>query len=165
MSTYTPIASQTLGSAAASVTFSSIPQGYTDLVVVASLQTTAVTDRVIAQFNNDTGNNYSWTRILGNGSSATSNRYSNQNGTEIADYAPNSGSNFLASIINIQNYSNSTTYKTNLVRYNNADYVTVAVAGLWRNTNPITSITLVPTSGGSNFKIGSTFTLYGIAAA
>ena len=35
MSTYSPIASQTLGSAAASVTFSSIPQGYTDLIIIS----------------------------------------------------------------------------------------------------------------------------------
>ena len=72
MSTYTPIARQTLGSAAASVTFSSIPQGYTDLVLVMNLGA-ATSDYVQIVLNSDTANTlYSGTYLLGNGSSASS---------------------------------------------------------------------------------------------
>ncbi len=61
-----------------------------------------------------------------------------------------------------QNYSNTTTYKTVLSRCSNPTGGTLAVAGLWRSTAAITSITLTPTAG--NWLSGSTFTLYGIKA-
>jgi hypothetical protein len=65
------------------------------------------------------------------------------------------------------NYSNSTTYKTVLGRSNRASSDTAADVGLWRSTSAITRIDLA--MGGSfptnNFASGSTFTLYGIAAA
>jgi hypothetical protein len=79
MSTYTPIATQTLGSAAASVTFSSIPQGYTDLILVCSpVSTTGSNTFMWIRYNSDTGSNYSLTSMRGNGSTATSFRLSNQ---------------------------------------------------------------------------------------
>jgi hypothetical protein len=68
-------------------------------------------------------------------------------------------------IINIQNYSNTTTYKTALLRSNLATgtYPGVdAFVGLWRSTSAITSITILPAS--NNLLSGSTFTLYGIKA-
>lgn len=70
-----------------------------------------------------------------------------------------------SSIIQINNYSNSTTYKTAFMRTNTAStYGTVfAIVGLWRSTAAITSITLTPDAG--SFATGSTFSLYGIAAA
>ena len=59
MSTYTPIATQTLGSAAASVTFSSIPQGYTDLVLVDNVKSAsgAGDSELDVRFNGDSGSN------------------------------------------------------------------------------------------------------------
>jgi hypothetical protein len=58
--TYEAIATQTLGSAAASVTFSSIPGTYTDLVIVCTpLRVTAGAEELVFQFNSDTGSNYS----------------------------------------------------------------------------------------------------------
>jgi hypothetical protein len=66
------------------------------------------------------------------------------------------------SIINIQNYSNSTTYKTVLARSNNAATGTDATVALWRSTSAITSIDYYLNSG--SWATGSTFTLYGIKA-
>jgi hypothetical protein len=68
-------------------------------------------------------------------------------------------------VIQINNYSNSTTFKTPLIRTNTGpSWGTVfAIVGLWRNTAAITSITFTPDTG--NFDTGSTFTLYGIKAA
>ena len=73
MSTYTPIASVTLSAATSSVTFSGIPQTYTDLVVVINAGNSGGTGYGIAlQCNNDTGSNYSFTQLYGTGSAATS---------------------------------------------------------------------------------------------
>ena len=66
-------------------------------------------------------------------------------------------------IVQFQNYSNTTTYKTVLSRGNNASNLVEAFVGLWRSTSAITAIDIKTQSG--NFSIGSTFTLYGIKAA
>jgi len=159
--TYEKIATNTLGSAASSVTLSSIPATYTDLVLVYNVS--GSTDiNVGMQFNGDTGSNYSNTSVGGSGSAAYSGRYSSatQILTNYQGYV-NIGFNSNA-IINIQNYSNSTTYKTTLNRFNNAGVGTDMVVGLWRNTNAITSILLKTHTG--TFSTGSTFTIYGIKA-
>ena len=164
--TYEPIATQTLGSAAATVTFSSIPQTYTDLVLVCSTQGTTVTAAVTIRYNSDTGSNYSVTRLYGDGSTATSNRYSNQTSAHIGDWMPNA-TYFFPIVTQIQNYSNTTTYKTHLSRFGASSDVQGAIVGLWRSTAAINTITIMENqaSAGTNFKIGSTFTLYGIKAA
>jgi len=167
--TYEPIATNTLGSAQASYTFSSIPSTYTDLVVVASAKSSlTTTTQVKLTFNSDTATNYSWTRLLGDGSAASSARGTTQAYVEVGYIAGNTGSPSPDMfILQIQNYANSTTYKTLLSRWqsmNAANAYVAAVVGLWRKTpEAITSITLTPTS--ANFDTGSTFTLYGIKAA
>jgi len=159
MSTYTPIASQTLGSTSANVTFSSIPQGYTDLVLVVQAKAATTDDNIYLRFNSDSGSNYSVTNMSGNGSSAASTRFSNTSFIWFDYFGYLRTSSFSTIIMNFQNYSNSTTNKTCLIR-NNIDSVGVtASVGLWRNTAPITAINLL-TSG---FASGSTFSIYGIA--
>jgi hypothetical protein len=66
MSTYTPIASQTLTSAVSTVTFINIPQTYTDLVLITSTKTTssAADGAMGCYLNSDTANNYSSTGYL-----------------------------------------------------------------------------------------------------
>ncbi len=164
--TYTPIATQTLSSTATTVTFSSIPATYTDLVVVASVKTGANTYQPILRFNTDTGSNYSSTVVAGSGSAATSNRHTNQNGI-YANPGPGVGTagNFWPWIIQIQNYANTNVNKTCLHRFNNSDSYVVAGVGLWRNTAAITTVSLTAESGSNDFQSGSTFSLYGILAA
>ncbi len=164
--TYEPIATTTLSSAAASVTFSSISGSYTDLVVVGSIKTGANTYQPILRFNGDSGSNYSSTAIAGSGSAASSNRHTNQNGI-YANPGPGVGTagNFWPWIMQVQNYTNTNVNKTVLHRFNNAESYVVAGVGLWRNTAAITSITLVAEAGSNDFQSGSTFTLYGIKAA
>ena len=67
-------------------------------------------------------------------------------------------------VANFMNYSNATTYKTTLSRQADASTLAGCNANLWRSTSAITSITLLEELGLS-FSSGSTFTLYGIAAA
>jgi hypothetical protein len=66
-------------------------------------------------------------------------------------------------IMQLQNYSNATTFKTILVRNSPAANAVSALVNLYRSTSAITSIKFYTTSG--NLNTGSTFTLYGIAAA
>jgi len=159
--TYEPIATTTLGSATNTTTFSSISGSYTDLILVVGAIATGDL-QINCRVNGDTGTNYSTTYLAGNGTSAASSRQSNATfmGT---DYYFSLTTNGGATILQFQNYSNSTTYKTMLSRSNAADKGTNATVSLWRNTAAITSITLYTTA--NNFNTGSTFTLYGIKAA
>jgi|688.fasta_scaffold1181052_1 hypothetical protein len=157
-STYTPIATTTLGSAASTYTFSSIPSTYTDLVVVNS-GTLNSTRNCTVRLNGDTGSNYSWTYLYGDGSSASSARASNTS-EGLINYV---GTEQSTTILQINNYSNSTTYKTVLSRASSSVLGTMTVVLLWRNTAAVTSLTL--TSAAGQFQTGSTFTLYGIASA
>ena len=162
MSTYEPIASQTLGSAAATVTFSSIPQGYTDLVLVCNIAQSSGNNSLRYRFNGDTGSNYSDTYVSGNGTSAGSGRDTSQTSGTI--YVTGSTTIETNYIVQFMNYSNATTYKTVLSRSNRASSEVAADVGLWRNTSAINSISLA--MGGSfptnNFASGSTFSIYGI---
>jgi hypothetical protein len=158
--TYEKIATTTLGSAAASTTFSTISGSYTDLVLIASIKGSTNDEPVLIEFNSDTGSNYSQTFIYGTGSAAGSQRQTSQTSMRIG--SGNSNTNFDTYIANVQNYSNSTTYKTVVSREASAGIVVTATAGLWRSTSAITSILIKRGSG--NIATGSTFTLYGIKA-
>jgi hypothetical protein len=158
--TYDPIATQTLGSSSGSITFSSIPSTYTDLVLVFS-GTTAALVAVDIQFNADSSAIYSRAIISGNGSTAVSDREVNQSQSSIG-LSSTTESN---SIFQVFNYSNSTTFKTVLSRANVAASLVRACVGLYRSTSAITSVTLSVTNSGSTFATGSVFTLYGIKAA
>jgi hypothetical protein len=171
--TYSLIASNTLGSATATVTFSSIPGTFTDLVLVVTAATThTLSTFPYVQFNGDTATNYSVTELYGTGSAAGSARDTSTSAGWIGfDISISNTVGDHITISNIMDYSNSTTYKTWLSRANRAssalDYQgTDAVVGLWRSTAAITSITVKNRRGGVdyNFASGSNFKLYGIQA-
>jgi len=171
--TYEPIATTTLGSSSATVTFSSIPQTYTDLVlVIGSLGMNQAGSAGKLRFNGDTGSNYSNTIIYGNGSNAYSYRESSSNNIRIYGFAtgPSGSGNNDNVVVQIQNYANSTTYKTILSRSNIVGAELAAIVGLWRGstgsaTQAITSLTVASYNGTDTFATNSTFTLYGIKAA
>jgi hypothetical protein len=154
--TYEPIATTTLSTATASVTFSSISGTYTDLVVVINGLYSGTTYGKFT-FNSDTtASNYSYTRMLGYSGGVLSDRSGGTDGISL-------GSTRGTWIAHIQNYANSTTYKTVLARENAAGTGVGAYVYLWRNTAAITSVTFTGVSG--NFDSTTTFTLYGIKAA
>jgi hypothetical protein len=167
--TYEPIATTTLGSAAASVTFSSISGSYTDLVLIVNgYNATGTGLPCRMRFNSDTGSNYSITNLVGDGTTASSGRASNQTQAFVGYSVgwDNNSSEPTFFIANIQNYSNTTTYKTTLVRNNQptGDFPgTEAIVNLWRNTSAINNIEIYLNSG--TFSTGSTFSLYGIKSA
>ena len=173
-STYTPIASSTLTSTQASVTFSGISATYTDLVLVLSGLDSrgggANDDSVQLTFNTDTSTsstNYSWTSFYGNGSSAASGRGSNSRGIDAYVIGTPAQTTPGVIVSNIMNYSNTSMWKTVLCRGGTGYALTSFNIGLWRDTAAINSITIWPGYNGSgyNFLANSTFALYGIKAA
>jgi hypothetical protein len=154
--TYEAIATTTLGSAASSYTFSSIPSTYTDLILI--IQATTISANFNMRFNSDTGSNYSYTSLWGDGSSAAS--YKSTNNTVMGLTYTSSGAPI--SKIQIQNYASSSVFKSVLIRQDDSTNATGAVMGLWRSTAAITSVTIV---SGGNLPTGTSLTLYGIKAA
>lgn len=161
--TYDKIATTTLGSAQATVTFSSISSAYTDLVIVATLKMNTVAEDPWMRFNGDGGSNYSVTTLWGNGTTAGSVQFSNQNQIRL-NYATDpaaGGGTYL--IINIQNYSNTTTRKTALSKIGLASDAVDTVVGLWRNTSAINEVSF-SLANSVSYGTGTTFVLYGIKA-
>ena len=163
-STYEPIATTTLGSAASSYTFSSISGTYTDLFLVVNGSAASTGFDVWIRLNSDSGSNYSSTNIYGTGSAAQSQRESNVTFLRIDRQGTWRSGNTSMIRANIMNYSNSTTYKTVISRSDAPADVAEAIVGLWRSTAAITSIQ-VGNDAGANFSVGTTFTLYGIKCA
>lgn len=167
-STYTPIATTTLGSASATLEFTGISGSYTDLILVASNIVPSTGMDITMQVNSDTGSNYSTTSLNGDGTTARSGRVSSQSKAYVSDYQVGvGGTNPSMFIVNLMNYSNATTYKTFLSRAAiqgaSSTGETNANVSLWRSTSAITSLKLSTSSG--TMGVGSTFTLYGVKAA
>jgi len=161
--TYEPIESKTLATAVSTVTFSSIPQTYTDLMLIFSGNCASGSiESVPMRFNGDTASNYSYQILDGNGSSASAGLASSATFMTTSLVISSEVSN---NIWHIFNYSNATTFKTILGRGNVAGSYVRFGCGMWRKTpEAITSITVFH-AGSINFVVGSTFTLYGIKAA
>lgn len=161
--TYDAIATTTLGSSQATVTFSSISANYTDLVLVFSATSVSGFTFVISRFNNDSTANYSYTLLQGDGSTASSTRGTNSSSPYVGLVNTGTGSVNMYKL-QIQNYSNTTTNKTLITNGGIAGNRVQAGVTLWRSTAAINRIDLFP-DGGDSFATGSTFTLYGIKAA
>lgn len=161
--TYDKIASFSVSSSGSISTFtlSSIPATYTDLVLICNA-TANPGPEFLMRFNSDTAANYSTTLLTGNGTSAASNRSTNATTIRINDgLTTNVISN---QIVNIMNYSNTTTFKTTISRSNSTPDAAQTIVGLYRSTAAINSITIL-FDRSSTFNSGSTFTLYGILKA
>lgn len=159
--TYEPLATNTLSSTATSVTFSSISGSYTDLVIVVS-GTISSGSYLSFRFNGDTGNNYGNTEFEQYSTSSIASAR-NTNASYLYNGSFQTGQS--NSTTHIQNYSNTTTFKTALTRANFTTSGVKMSVGTWRSTAAITSIEIGNGGGASTFQIGTIFTLYGIKAA
>ena len=155
--TYTPLANLTLGSTASSVTFSSIPATYRDLILVGNYTGSAAGENVTMRFNGDSGSNYSRVAMFGNSSGSGSFSQSNQMFSAIYGSFRSHG------IAQIMDYSATDKHKTTVMRTENTQQSeVVATASRWASTEVVNSIALIPVTG--TFSSGSTFALYGIVA-
>jgi hypothetical protein len=162
--TYEPLATTTLGTAAASITFSSISAAYTDLRLVLT-GTVSTAGSPYMRYNSDTGSNYSFTFIRGSGTAAGSSRASNFTEQYLFYYGYMDTTVPTFATADIFSYAGST-FKTSLITASsdfNGSGAVERIVGLWRSTAAINRIDLYPTTG--NFSIGTTATLYGIKAA
>lgn len=158
--TYNVIGTTTLTTSTATVTFSSIPQTYTDLVLVICGTQNSQSDALV-RFNSDTNSNYSRIAMYpSSGNSMSSLVQSNQSGVAFSYFNTSIG----MAVLNIFNYSNTTTFKPVVAKHNGAGVTQLtANCGMWRSTSAINTVDIW--AGGNNYQSGTTMTLYGITAA
>jgi hypothetical protein len=164
----TLIETKTLASAAASITFTSIPGTYTDLLLVLSLRGTRTgfpIARTEVSINGTSTNEFirflrAFTTQSSSGGTATEMNFAHM------PSADNTANTFSNTSIYFLNYAGSTpksiSFDSVSESNNTADYSQEAAIGacLWNNTAAITSISMAPDTG--NLAIGSTASLYGI---
>jgi len=161
--TYTALANTTLASAGTTITFSSISQDYRDLILVVNGSFASAASYTF-RFNGDTGSNYfSVYAQAVHGGNITSSTFTS---TSMVPWAANNivaNTNF-TNITQVMDYSATNKHKTMLHRTGgrqSADDFIAMSAGRWGNTAAITSMTII---GTANYNIGTTFSLYGVAA-
>jgi hypothetical protein len=166
--TYTLIASNTVGSSVASVTFSSIPSTYTDLVlkISARLSGGAVTQSGSIYFNTAAADS-AWRNLFGNGSTVGASSSNAQNEIYAGEWPAASAvaNTFSNTEIYIPNYTGSQQKSVSVdstAEDNSTTAIVNLIGGLSTKTAAITSITLGPYGGGQNIVQYSTFYLYGI---
>ncbi len=168
------IATVTVSSGTANVEFTSIPATYTHLQVRYLARSARTNDNgatMLIQFNSDTGNNYSYHIVYGDGASATAYNGSTTNVMRSYSVCSSSSSNtdiYGVGVIDILDYANTNKYKTlrHLGGYdrNGAGELNLA-SGLWQSTNAITSIKFTLSESVANYETDSHFALYGIRSA
>lgn len=166
--TYEPIATYTVTSNQQTITFTSIPSTYTDLRVVCSLKNSGPATGLdgYMRINSDSASNYSTIALYGQGTAAYCSRSSNQT---YCMWPVDSETNFNIFRFEINNYANTSKYKTVLLRSDQTNYGAFFTAFLWRSNAAINalSFTSADATGGTvdYFVPGSTITIYGITAA
>ena len=157
--TYVPLGTITLASGVTSATFSSIPAGYRDLIIVVNGGRTTGTAAVEVRFNSDTGANYSWLSMFGNGSSTGSNTQGAFNTFIPMAWNANITTSFdYMGIAQVMDYSATDKHKTMLVRNGRASGATEAIAGRWANTAAINTIQIIVGTA----IAGTTISIYGV---
>lgn len=158
--TYEPIATVTATSGSSILVMDSIPQTYTDLVLIVN-GNTSVDDEFRLRFNSDAGSSYRVLFVYGNGSTVTQAQYTSTDYAQMGGiYA--TGTRTGSNIINIFSYSNTTMNKTVVSTANSGNYIQFR-NNTWRSTSAITRIDAYVAGG--TFTNPTTLTLYGIKAA
>lgn len=154
--TYIALAQTTLSSATSTVTFSSIPATYRDLVLVITASSTSGVAETGLRFNSDTGSNYSRVLMFGSGSS-TGSFSSTISYIGLIDAFTSVGS---MSIAQIMDYAQTDKHKTVLLRRSFPADSVAASAIRWANTAAITTLNIFTVS--SSLAAGTTIALYGV---
>jgi hypothetical protein len=169
--TYILIASNTLGSATSTITFSSIPATFTDLVLKMSYRTTSFGSQEVgcrvAINGVNTGTPYSSTRITQDGSTVASARLTDSPFGTVVGGGNGDGATantFGNTELYIPAYlvAQNKPYYANFTAEDNASNTRIGQAGqFFRNTSAITSL-VITTSDANNFATNSSFFLYGV---
>lgn len=161
---YESIATVTVGSGgSSSISFTSIPATYTHLQIRYMTLFSQADYAGYIQFNSDTASNYVWHRILGTGATVSAGNATAQSNGLFGIGAASSTNTPGGGVLDILDYANTNKFKTvkdlSGTDANGNGYIQF-VSSLWRSTNAITSIQLLPASGVYNQY--SQFALYGI---
>lgn len=161
-STYAPIQTQTLGSNQSTITLSSIPSTYTDLILVVNAKWSSTNGNCFVRFNGDSSSNYNWIRLSSNGSATASANASNATSLVNLFDMENPTTTLGFFMFYIKDYA-STNYKVTYYSHNTTTDYLKRYISQWRSTSAINSISF--TNDSASCVTGSTFTLYGIKAA
>jgi hypothetical protein len=164
MPTYDRLATTTLGSNTATITFSSIDQTYTDLILIMSCSINTSGGNCWVRVNGDTSSNYAYNGMFNNGSTVSGAVGSSTANGLLVGGISNWDTNESIFILQINSYANTTTYKTGSSRGNNPSSSVDRTGSLWKSTAAINSL-LIRNGDGNLFLTGSKFTIYGIKAA
>jgi hypothetical protein len=160
--TYTPLATLTLTGTAASVTFSSIPATYRDLVLIVQHKVSGAGETDV-QFNADTGNNYQTVTMRAGASASTFSATYTANGIKPQNSVGGATSTNDFFRVDIMDYSATDKHKVSLLRSGNGSASFIQNHSVrWANTAAITSVKCTAT--GTTYAVGSTFSLYGIVS-
>jgi hypothetical protein len=164
-STYEPIATTTLGSAASTITFSSIAASWTDLRVVLVANSTTASASPYYRFNNISTTSYSTTYISGNGTAASSSRTTSQSLIMAGNTVSTSTTIPIFVTFDVFSYAGSTNKTSLYTTSNDLNGSGVVERGVGRleTVNAITRIDIA--LSGSTMAAGTTATLYGILKA
>lgn len=166
--TYEPIETKILGSNTATVTFSSIPSTYNDLVLVFQAASSNQNGNAIRlRLNGSSAAEYSATFIDGTGTSIVSAQTGVISQLDLGWRTGVDSSTWNnVYVINFLDYKTSARFKTILWTCGGYSTAVDMASGLWRNTAPITSISFnIGQPASADFLAGCIFTLYGIKAA
>lgn len=163
-SSFESIASNTLGSDTASITFASIPSTYKSLQI-RFLAKDAFAGNVFLQIKlNADGNDYSFHRLTGQGTAASADGTAQTGSAQVQINGTNYDTNtFTAGIVDIHDYAVAGKNKT-IRAFAGGDNNGAGIVGLWSSVWPYTTAvsSILITSNGTNLRAGSTFALYGI---
>jgi len=163
-STYDSIYSTTLSSNQNRIDFSSIPQTFTDLVLVIHAKATAAND-IELRLNDDAAASYHRTLMWHTTAGPSISRGVNINFMRLSNYAYADTAEPASHIVHFFNYAD-TLYSKSVM---NLGFSTNGIDHenhLWKSTSAINTITQIDIySGNANFSTNCKFTLYGIKAA
>ena len=163
------IATATGTGSSGTITFNSIPNTYQHLQIRLRAFASSENPAMYMRLNSDSGTNYSWHYLYGDGTSAGSQGNFNDTEIQFADWGVMSNATYpTVAIIDLINYASTSKYKTirtfvGTDKNNTAAQGIELDSGLWRSTSAVSSISL--TVSGANFTSSSTFALYGIKGA
>lgn len=171
---YESISTVTVGAGgSSSISFTSIPSTYSHLQIRMITRNTGAFAGTLDNwltFNSDSGSNYSFHLLQGNGTAAASSAGTTQTRVRMINQSPGASSTantYGAGIIDILDYTSTNKNKTVRIAYGandnttNTEFRSFLYSGLWYATpTAITSITIVPEV--NTFTQYSQFALYGI---
>lgn len=167
---YESIATYTLSTSSADITFSVIPATYTHLQIRFIARTARASfqdDNMALQINADTGANYAYHQLSGDGANATAAAVTTNTDIRVGRItaATATSGNFGTGIIDILDYADTNKYRTvrtlSANEFNGSGTITL-FSGLYQSTTAVSSIRLFSQTGANSFVQYSSFALYGI---